>query len=293
MKKASLFIFFVVLVSIAIGALLFLSTGNFSFINNENSKKTTNAKTISLENINEISIKNSSVDIKVVSEDRTDAKINLINSKNSISTSTKDNKVSITVAPSSNNIFFFNFTPNVRLEITLPKSYLNKLSLESSSGNMSLNNVSLSDLTCALSSGNLSIKDLTITNLKCTSSSGTLNGTAINTVDSIFSSSSGNILLKKFTGNIETTTSSGDTKIGYEKFNNTLNAHTSSGNVRLTLPKNSEFNLDALSNSGNINCSFPLDIKNSYKKKTLQGTVKNDTNKIYLRTSSGNINITH
>ena len=292
MKKASLFIFFVVLVSIAIGALLFLSTGNFSFINNENSKKTTNAKTISLENINEISIKNSSVDIKVVSEDRTDAKINLINSKNSISTSTKDNKVYITVSHASNNNFF-NFTPNAKLEITLPKSYSNKLSLESSSGNMSLNNVNLSDLTCALSSGNLSIKDLTITNLKCTSSSGTLNGTAINTVDSIFSSSSGNILLKKFTGNIETTTSSGDTKIGYEKFNNTLNAHSSSGNIRLTLPKNSEFNLDALSNSGNINCSFPLDIKNSYKKKTLQGTVKNDTNKIYLRTSSGNINITH
>jgi len=293
MKKASLFIFFVVLVSIAIGALLFLSTGNFSFINNENSKKTTNAKTISLENINEISIKNSSVDIKVVSEDRTDAKINLINSKNSISTRTEDNKVYITAAPTSNTYFFFNFSQNAKLEITLPKSYSNKLSLESSSGNMSLNNVSLSDLTCALSSGNLSIKDLTITNLKCTSSSGTLNGTAINTVDSIFSSSSGNILLKKFTGNIETTTSSGDTKIGYEKFNNTLNAHTSSGNVRLTLPKNSEFNLDALSNSGNINCSFPLDIKNSYKKKTLQGTVKNDTNKIYLRTSSGNINITH
>lgn len=292
MKKARIFIFFVVLVSIAIGGLLFLSTGDLSFIIHDKwATETTNAKTISLENSNEISINASSVNIKVTSEDRKDIKVNLISSKDSVSTYTKNNKMYIAVSPISNGNFFSGFGSSAKLEIIIPKTYSNELSVESSSGDIFLSNLSLSNLNCIASSGNVTMRELSISALSCSSVSGTINGTVITTMDSSFKSSSGNILLKKFSGNIVTRASSGDTKIDYTKFNNTITADASSGNVRLTLPKNSEFNLDTASSSGNINCSFPIEIKNSYKKKTLQGTVKNDNNKIYIRTSSGSITI--
>ncbi|MBC8059664.1 MAG: DUF4097 family beta strand repeat protein [Clostridiaceae bacterium] len=292
MRKAYLFIFFVALVSIAIGGLLFLSTGNFSFITQDKADtKPTNTKTISLDNSNEIYIKASSANINVIAEDRDDVKVNLISSKNSISTYTEDNKLYITVAPISNKNFFFNFGASARLNIILPKNFSNKLSVGSSSGNMSLSNMTLSNLDCSTSSGNQTMKDLLITTLSSSSSSGTISSTSITAVNSSFKSSSGAISLKKFSGNVVTSTSSGNTKIDYKEFSNTLTANSSSGSVRITLPGNSEFNLNATSSSGNVNCSFPIEVNDNRKKNTLQGTVKNDKNKIFIRTASGNISI--
>lgn len=295
MKKAGLFIFFVVLVSIVIGTLLFLFTGDLSFIIQDKkvTTTTTNSKTISLENSMEIFIKTSSINIKVTAEDRNDVKINLVNSKDSILTNTEDNKLYITTSPISKVNSFFNFGQSAQLDIILPKSYSDTLSVTSSSGNIALNNMTLSSLLCVASSGNLTLKELITGTLSCNSTSGNINSSNITTVDSSFKSSSGNISLKEFLGNVLTSTSSGDTRVSFKKFNNNFTGNSSSGNMNLTLPKDSEFYLDAASSSGNISCGFPIEVKDSYKKSTLSGTVKNDRNKIYIRTSSGDIGINH
>ena len=65
----------------------------------------------------------------------------------------------------------------------------------------------------------------------------------------------------------------------------------SRGGIELNLPPNSNFQLDAESNEGNIESDFTLNVNNKGDNATARGTVGKGGNTVHLKTNRGTIQI--
>lgn len=306
MGKFVIYLLATIFVCYGLGASIFFSAnkGGFSLNNNgsssgKNSRSFTvdQEKQESISSIKEISIRNSSSRINVISEKRSDVKVTLtgkISSSGSTTeptliTSLEDGTLNITVKQQNLYIGFVNI--DLKLDIYVPSDYKESLKIDSSSGDVTIDNFTLNNLNCKLSSGNLKFNALTVNNFDYICSSGNLNAGSLNSKYSNLKSTSGNIDIGNFKGDLKSNSSSGNVKIAYSEFNNAVDIHVSSGRVDLKLPETAEFNLNAKASSGSVTCKFPITITDKQKDNYLQGTVKSDKNKVVISTSSGNINV--
>lgn len=300
-KKFTLVVLMVAIGAFFIGGLILLSTGG---IKNASGKSETvnEVKSVSMDNVDNISVDTSCMDIIVQIEDRTDLKAEL---KGNISKSIKDrckftaekngNSINISYKEKSWGSFFsfnFNVINNLKLYVYVPKNYANKLDLDCSSGDIKVNDFNCKELKAETSSGDITINNINADKLTLDCTSGDITGKNITTKDSNVSTSSGDIKLNEYKGNVAIDATSGSVSIDFGQVPNKIDGETSSGDIKLTLPADSKFNVDAEVSSGDINCEFPITMnKNDSDRQTLRGTVGSDENKIKLNATSGDINI--
>lgn len=164
---------------------------------------------------------------------------------------------------STNNI-------DIKLDVYVPETYKDNIKADTSFGNISISNMNLSKLELITGFGNIEINNLT----------GNIEA----------DTSYGNIVVQNLSGNLDTSTGFGDIELEYDEFNYNINAETSFGDIKLTLPKDSQFEIDAECSFGKIDVDFPVSITKN-EDDELSGTVGSGRNKIELESSSGDIKV--
>lgn len=248
--------------------------------------------------INTIEIYNTSGTITIIPQDRKDIEAHLYGK---VSTSTSQAKPELNLEISNGKLMISSerkvktivgfYSSNMNLDIYVPKTYNEFLSINSSSGDINIKDLKLKECNFELSSGSTTINNLNVERLNYKASSGDLEGKNLITKDSKIQLSSGEVDIEGFIGNLEGESTSGDVAIAYETFNNKVDYKASSGRITLNLPKDAEFFLDAEVSSGNIKCDFPVTVQGERHEDILRGIVKSDKNKITVKTSSGDIKI--
>jgi DUF4097 and DUF4098 domain-containing protein YvlB len=164
---------------------------------------------------------------------------------------------------------------NARVEVYLPVSYANALNIKAASGKIeALDEYACSQISIENSSGSISINAVTAETVSFKNSSGSIhcenvNGdTSIHTTSGRISfgnidgnvsveSSSGSIHGKKVNGNLNTSTSSGD--IDFDHIVGNVSAESSSGSIKLNLVNGG---VNAKNSSGSIRCAVNENVGN-------------------------------
>jgi DUF4097 and DUF4098 domain-containing protein YvlB len=157
---------------------------------------------------------------------------------------------------------------NARVEVFIPKSYMNSVTIKTTSGNIEL----LDEFVCSTinmesSSGNIRVDNLRAGTAGIRASSGNINAGALEG-DIFAETSSGQINLDRISGSLRATASSGGVKnalaqgnvsvstgsgnINLGAINGDVSLEASGGNIRTGIV---EGNIRAETMSGNINCS--------------------------------------
>jgi DUF4097 and DUF4098 domain-containing protein YvlB len=237
------------------------------------------------------------------------------------------------------------------VEVYLPKSYTknikikassgkieggdidthSEISLETSSGNISVNTITANTVKLRASSGNIIFDEINgnvstesssgnITlgqingNLTAAASSGSIKGDTVHgnadirtksggiifgSVDGDITaaSSSGRITLNRVTGSVTAKASSGAINCTVTENAGDISLTTSSGRVTLDVPRNFVFNFSSRTSSGRLSTPFseklfsPLSDKHSVRGIIGNETTSNDTPNVNIQTSSGAIKI--
>lgn len=122
------------------------------------------------------------------------------------------------------------------------------------------------------------------------STSGDVSAEAVHSGHTSVKTYSGSILIKGFEGDAELSSDSGNITLQCDKPASAIRIACSSGSVKLGLPDNIQFALDAQTNSGSIKTDFSLD-KSSSGDKHLRGSVGNGSLAVSVKTTSGNISV--
>jgi DUF4097 and DUF4098 domain-containing protein YvlB len=204
---------------------------------------------------------------------------------------------------------------DARVEVYLPASYAKNVSLKTASGNIEADGKYLcSEISMESSSGNISINTIMADTIKLRASSGNIKAAVINGNADIYtrsgniifdnaegnisaSASSGRIELKKVTGSVSAKTSSGSIKCALTENAGDVSLTTSSGSVTLNLPRNFSFNFSSKTSSGSLSTPFPDKLFSPVSDRhTAQGVIGNENTSgnnpdINIRTGAGSIKI--
>lgn len=198
-----------------------------------------------------------------------------------------------------------------RIEVYLPASYDQTLTVTTTSGDIELLNakLSLSALGAATSSGDIELKkEVSASDIDLSSTSGDLDLGNIKANQIKLESTSGDITCSKLEGHAKCASTSGDTEIeaasgsgsyqttsgeldvAYVKADGDLTLTSQSGDVSLTLPANLEFNFEGTTGSGTISAPFrKVDTGNRHIVKDVIGD--NPSISVQVVTQSGDINV--
>jgi DUF4097 and DUF4098 domain-containing protein YvlB len=195
-------------------------------------------------------------------------------------------------------------TFNRRLEVYLPLSYRNSISIKTSSGNIETSDLFCSKIALENSSGNISVKSITANAIDIKARSGNIDiGTVIGDVS--VEISSGNIALSMVNGSVNVSASSGKIDIG--TVTGDISIVSSSGNIRGERIQGSanlrarggsidfgtiDGNVTAETSSGNITLRL---VNGSVDARVVSGsiscTVGTHARDISLNASSGNVRL--
>ncbi|MBK3494529.1 DUF4097 family beta strand repeat protein [Viridibacillus sp. YIM B01967] len=248
------------LVSIFLLAIIIIS--GFNFFTGMKMKDALIEKKIAVKDVDTVEILSSSIDIKVV-EGSGDEAVFTLSGKTS---SNLARKISLDVKKSGHSIVvntkfkrtisFFNFNKgSVHLKVALPKAAYEKISVNTSSGDVAYVDVAVKDLTIQTASGDIAgrnitadddveltsssgdiiVQDMKMKNIIMDATSGDITGQSI-TVDgdAKLTSSSGDISTQDLRAKrIEMNTTSGDVAADY--LAGEINAKTSSGDIAVLL----------------------------------------------------------
>lgn len=303
---------------------------SFAFTNSSNTNSTTaidELKTNPISGIDSIKISNAFADVSMQTYDEKEIKAHLYgHATNTIKLDIKKagSKLIIDVITTEHNVSFFS-SNNLKLDIQIPKQYKDRLYVDSSSGDISINSpLNLSNIKLESSSGNINSPNLikaqefdasassgniSIDNVACNksnvkSTSGTIRCKGINSkINTTFDASSGDIHLENVTSKdlaIETTSGLINAKNilcgGYSSF------RASSGDIGLNTIKAKDITIETTSGTVKgdiINADSIIDLSASSGDMTLdnvKGNVKSKSTsgnvKVYFSNfSSNNINI--
>lgn len=336
MKKV--FIWFIAAFSvIAVGLIILMvyaitTGGNIMIFSSNKDLKLVNTQTISMEDIDNIDIAYSSENIAIYTSESNDLILkeymNHSPKEKELADIAKDGSKLLITGPRWYEKTFININCNSRVEIFLPAQYssilsvstasgninsdlvlkLKQLSIESSSGNISLNEVYADTINVSSTSGNITIQT-TEGKSNISSTSGGIkvyNGSG----DSDISASSGNITIKNVSGYIDASansgeinitalkgaadvkTSSGNIIIELLEITNNMDLEASSGNITLKIPDTLNFNFKAKTSSGNIKTFFDDSLSINERGNNASGTIGNATNiTLNMEASSGNVTV--
>jgi lia operon protein LiaG len=191
------------------------------------------------------------------------------------------------------NIFHFGIMyNNFRLEVAIPKIKLNKITLDSSSGDIQLSEMESQSLAANSSSGDIHM-DHYKGQLQAETSSGNIVLSSINSPMITADSSSGDLKLSDFTGQLKLDTSSGDIILDANEIHDNITFDTSSGDFKLFIHQPPQaIETDLSSSSGDITQIMPnLLFKEPGKQNHKKGILGSEGPLIRGETSSGDITI--
>ncbi len=301
-KRLLIILISISVISFSIAGVILLTTGGLKKNNvisfkdkRSNSYDIKDEKVEKINDIKEIYIENSSEDISLIPEKRQDIKCSFYGNiessfKPKLETKIEGNKLIISTNNHPSN--FSVFSNSLKLNINIPENYAADIKIKSTSGNFNLSSplkLNLFDLTS--SSGDINVKNLTSStfNIHCTS--GNIKGENIICTNSNMKSSSGDTILKDFKGNLQHQSTSGRIDLGFKDFNNNINLQTTSGDILLSLPKASQFAVNAKATSGDVESDFPITMQGKSKNNQLNGVVGTNKNQVNISATSGNIKI--
>jgi hypothetical protein len=226
------------------------------------------------------------------------------------------------------NIFTWPFSHNSHVEIYLPSDYAGKLKVKTSSGNINTDPVlKLAKFTVESTSGNIKVNEVYSESISADASSGNISfkfadgkrrftATSGNirveggSGDTELSTSSGNITVENASGHLDVEASSGEIRsincsgggsfdassgnitLEFISLSENLDVHVSSGNINLTVPEEAAFNFDAKTSSGSIHTFFDDQLSYNKRGNNASGTVgENPTIDINLDATSGNVRV--
>lgn len=230
-------------------------------------------KFFNIDNINEISILSSFIDIKVTSEDRDDVRVNYYGEmRSNVVPKLEINKISNTLqikleTPHTNNYAVTN--SNVVLEVFVPESFKDDFTFSNSSGNIYMRNLIGDKLHGTTSSGDIILEDINSKVLKLSTSSGNING-------------------KDFIGKIQADSSSGNVVLTPMKTSDSIEVSTSSGNVNIKLPDNTHYKIKGFSSSGRYTPSKNMIVEENERGR-FKAIIGTGENSIDISTSSGDV----
>lgn len=197
------------------------------------------------------------------------------------------------------------------IEVYLPVTYTEALTITTTDGNIDLSNISLqlSMLRIDSTVGTVKLREATASNIHLSTTSGTLELGNI-TADTIkLDTTSGNITCDELAGNITYTSTSGNADIKsaigsgsykahnsgqlnivYTEVTGDLSFYNKNDDIKLTLPTELEFEFEATTKNGSVSTTFQECI--SINGKTTRGTVGNNpTVTVKAETNNGNIEV--
>ena len=103
--------------------------------------------------------------------------------------------------------------------------------------------------------------------------------------------SSGSVEVEELNGSVDLFSTSGNIEAVLTELKDDCRIKASSGDISIELPKKSDFFVDAKTSSGRIKIDFPVTVQGDIDKDEIQGSVGSGDHELYLRSSSGDINI--
>lgn len=239
----------------------------------------------------------------------------------------EDGKVVIEGKKNHFSLFHFG-TKSSREEIYLPKSYAGSVTVSTASGNIKSDEVlNLSLFFADTASGDIRMNEIYASSIHAGTASGNINmnlaegsrdlSTASGNItvlggggDTEADTASGNIKLENAQGILELGCASGDIKVmgaagggefetasgnvslQFDEITASIDAQSTSGNVKLQMPQNTAFTLEAATTSGNINTFFDDQLQYNKKGNKASGAFNGASDLVIsLETTSGNIKV--
>lgn len=292
------------LITILLTTITGCSSININYDNTGSSNKTNmnlkrqavdETKNEKIDNINEISIDATISNINIIPEKRSDVEAHIYgefssNASLEFKTQISGEKLNIYEKLASNLINTGN--TDLKLDIYIPQDYSKNLTIESSSGDISIkDSINLDKVVIKTKSGDMNIYNLKAASLEACATSGDFEGKDITVETASINASSGDVNIENLNGDLSGVVSSGDISVANPEFNYNMDLTVSSGDAKVTIPKSSEFYIDAAVSSGEITCEFPVVVEGKSHGNTLRGVVGNSKNKINIKASSGDIYI--
>lgn len=239
----------------------------------------------------------------------------------------EDGKVVIEGKKNHFSLFHFG-TKSSQEEIYLPKSYAGSVTVSTASGNIKSDEVlNLSLFFADTASGDIRMNEIYASSIHAGTASGNINmnlaegsrdlSTASGNItvlggagDTEADTASGNIKLENAQGILELGCASGDIKVmgaagggefetasgnvslQFDEITASIDAQSTSGNVKLQMPQNTAFTLEAATTSGNINTFFDDQLQYNKKGNKASGALNGASDLVIsLETTSGNIKV--
>jgi lia operon protein LiaG len=275
-KKFAIILAIIMFVSFISAFVVFAATGfRFNAVNNN----VDDNKTESPAGIQKINISSLSSEVNIIPTDSNEIKAHLYGTT---SVSKNEDKPRLEILKNENSLdmkvifpnrmiwfgFIFN---NIKLDVDIPKAYLNDLNVHTTSGKINIKDISLNELNISKISGDFDGNNLTAKSVH-------------------LSSISGSSRLEGKLGDLDINSTSGDVRATYTEFDNDVTVTSVSGRVVLKLPDNAQFKLRSKAVSGNVSCDFALSDKNSGHN-FLDGIAGVGGKTISINSTSGDIEI--
>lgn len=272
---------------------------NKSWANNSNGKykEIDEKEFISLDGIKEIDVDVDMASIKIVTEDREDLSLHYYGTisnhiRTDLSKKVFGNKLVLEAIAQINTNKNLNksMKADLYLDIIIPSSYANKLNLKTDLGSANIEGLKLDKMYAYGELGDVNVKNSTFKELDIKASLGEINIDNVVAAKNKLNADLGSIKINNLKGSLDAKTNLGSIDIKYDKLDWDIKAESSSGSIKIVLPKNSNFTIEANTNLGSIESSMPLDIKEKTNTR-LSGKSGNGKNSITLIVDLGSINI--
>jgi len=316
MKKALSFLF--VLILLAIGATVVFAQFKETFSFNFNTTPIEQEETVSDSDVENIEIRATSADIKIVSVDREDIYAKLsgdVSEKNKDKYKLKvkevDGNVHIEVEQPKMEFQFGTNITNLKLDVEVPERTFAELSTYSTSSDIHMSGLQVGSLRTEVTSGDILVEGIKITdNYSIELTSGdvrienteakdiTIEGTSGDITfkevlgDVQVDTTSGDINVLGVQGNIDVETTSGDIEIDNERVTGNLEVEVTSGDVRVQfdeIPTSLAVDFQGRSGKGTVNLDGMQYVEKSEKR--IEGQIGDGEFLLTVRTTSGDFRL--
>lgn len=165
------------------------------------------------------------------------------------------------------------------------------LSMDSSSGDMSVNDSSTDELNVETTSGDMEINSSDTGIFAADTSSGEVVVESLESEENRVETTSGKALLSNLSGNLEYQSSSGSLNVLFSREGDSIIAETTSGDVIMSFGGDADFRIIADTTSGDFSIDFPLTLDGDWSDDHVEGKIGDGTGLIRIKTSSGDISI--
>ncbi|ASA21342.1 DUF4097 family beta strand repeat-containing protein [Paenibacillus donghaensis] len=187
---------------------------------------------------------------------------------------------------------FFPLYEAVVLDIYCPPAQMAMLAIHLSTGKLEAERLAANTIDLRTSTGNISIGTLEADTIVIKGASSAIKIGQYHARNTEIETSTGSITLDSGCGSLNVRSSSGKVHVACNKVEDqNLALTTTTGSIRLQLPGDTEFMLQAGTRTGSIHSDFPVDTAWNTGNKQLKGGTGANTNTVTLKSTTGSIKL--